>query len=1213
MITDSYIREQGYIYFLTEAPELLQIIEQELFSLEAHNITKVHNLMRATHTLKGGAANVGLELINKISHSLEDVFKSLYNPDIEIDNELRSLLFQAYECLQIALVSEQNQSNVNNDEILQRATSVFVQLQEKLGDAFGADTHIPTSEELGFDIVLSIFETGVTQRLESITEVIQAPSDALTLADILRSHAEIFFGLAESLNLPGFGEIAQTIITALTVNPTQALKIGEVALADLQQARVRVIAGDRIRGGEPSPALQAFTKVTDAITNQTNNLSIGSIDTIVTQSINNNFLKIEFEELYNFLINNEYHKKPLKPAIAKFYLTVIRHLLGWFNHYREIPEQEFSLSILIPNSPPENAINYIENWLKDFWKFLQNQEDSHSLCLYRQGAIINILLAIARFQYSTDSNNQVIRALKSKIDELATEYKKCPPLTAHEKNWIENSKLKELLVSKEISTSTSFQAINPLLETIWGEEEIPSPASQLPSIQAEIETFNLTERPETLNIVKQKVEEIPETIIEVIPEQNIINNIHNLEQTSALPNKKTLHNSSIRVEVEVLQRLNYLAGELLIFQKQGALNDENITELIENLFRYLSKHQANLNKLRELPLKLQNIAPKEHSQNVREVEVEFDSLEMDEYTEFNLVLHEAIEETLQLQETADSLNLLIKQAHQIKDKKQRLVLNMLDSLTTARMLPIGKILNRFPQMIQNLGNVYGKSVELKLIGTEVLIDKAIAEKLYDPLLHLLRNAFDHGIESPQVRCERGKSEQGLIEIRAYNQGSQTLIEIRDDGQGLNLEKIRAKGIELNHLPDNDKATSTEKLFELLFVPGFSTASKVSEISGRGIGLDIVRSQLEALNGSITVQSVPNQGTIFTLKIPFSMTTEQLMIVQAGDAVYALLLDSIEKILLPSAEQIREIEGRKTLYWSTGNDECIVSIRQLSELIQYNSSFNRSSASYRLTSNEIGETIKPVLLLRHNQEILGLEVDQIIGEQELLIRPLGSAIAPPQYIYGCTTLANGTLILVIDGVMLLESKKMQATVEIMPLPVANSFHQKSLPLSGTTMQSQLLLAASDSTNSPTIPINRPLAPTYNTVKVILVVDDAISLRQTLSLTLQKSGYQVLQAQNGMEALEQLQRHPEVSLVISDLEMPRMNGFELLNNVRQNQNLASKPILILTSRSADKHRQLAQALGASAYLTKPYLEHEFLSIIKNLMNGEINNFSNLVMSN
>ncbi|MBF2007730.1 MAG: response regulator [Chlorogloeopsis fritschii C42_A2020_084] len=1196
MITDSYIREQGYLYFLTEAPELLQIIEQELFSLQEYSVTRVHNLI-------------------KIAHSLEDVFKSLYNPDVEIDNELRSLLFQAYECLQLALVSEQNQSNVNSDEILQRATTVFVQLQEKLGDAFGADTHIPTSEELGFDIVLSIFETGVTQRLESIAEVIQAPSDTLELADTLRSHAEIFLGLAESLNLPGFGEIAQTIITALTVNPTQALKIAEIALADLQQARDKVLAGDRIRGGEPSFALQALTKLKGEIINQTSDLSVELTDEIATQSINNNFLKIEFEEFYNFLTDSKYRKKPLKQGTAKFYLTVIRSLLGWFNHHRDIPEKEFSLSILIPNSLPENAINYIESWLKDFWEFLPNQDDSHSLCLYRQGAILNILLAISRFKYSNDSNNQVIETLKSKIDKLAKEYKQCPPLTEQEKNWIDNPKLKELRVIKEISASASLQAINPLLEAIWGEEEISTPTNQLLTTEPEIETLNLTnltEHIEPLNVVQQETEATPEAIIEVVPEPNIIKNINNPEQTSSLPNKKSPQNSSVRVDVEALQRLNYLAGELLISQKQGALNDENITELIENLFQQLSRHQANLNYLREVPLKMQNIATKENVKNLGAVE--FDSLEMDEYTEFNLVLHEAIEETLQLQETADSLNLLIKQAHQIKDKKQRLVLNMLDSLTTARMLPIGKILNRFPQMIQNLGNVYDKSVELILIGTEVLIDKAIAEKLYDPLLHLLRNAFDHGIESPQVRCERGKSEQGLIEIRAYNQGSQTLIEIRDDGQGLNLEKIRAKGIELNHLPDNDKVTSTEKLFELLFVPGFSTASKVSEISGRGIGLDIVRSQLEALNGSIAVQSVPYQGTKFTLKIPFSMTTEQLMIVQAGDAVYALLLDSIEKILLPNAEQMREFEGKKVLYWSTGKDECMVSIRQLSELMQYNSSFNRSSASsHRLISNNVGEMIKPVLLLRRNREILGVEVDQIIGEQELVIRPLGSAIAPPKYVYGCTTLANGTLILVIDGVTLLESAEMQATVEIMPLPVANSFHQKPLPLSGTTMQSQLLLAASDSTNSPTIPINRPLAPTYNTVKVILVVDDAISLRQTLSLTLQKSGYQVLQAQNGMEALEQLQRHPEVSLVISDLEMPRMNGFELLNNVRQNKNLASKPILILTSRSADKHRQLAQALGASAYLTKPYLEHEFLSIIKNLMNGEINNFSNLVMSN
>ncbi|MFQ4141608.1 hybrid sensor histidine kinase/response regulator [Chlorogloeopsis sp. ULAP02] len=1211
MISDPSIREQGYIYFLTEAPELLQIIEQELFSLEEHSVTKVHNLMRATHTLKGGAANVGLELINKIAHSLEDVFKTLYNPELEIDNELRSLLFQAYECLQIALVSEQNQSNINNDEILQRATSVFALLQEKLGDAFGADTHIPTSEELGFDIVLSIFETGVTQRLESIAEIIKAPSNTLELVEILRSHAEIFLGLAESLNLPGFGEIAQNIITALTVNPKQALKIGKIAFVDLQQARDKVIAGDRIRGGETSSALQALTKVMDEIINQTSDLSVELVDEIVNKSVNNNFLSLELEEFYIFLTNSKSRKKPLKPILAKFYLVVIRYLLGWFNHYREIPEEEFTLSLLIPNSSPENTINYIENWLKDFWEFLPHQDDSYNLCLYRQGAIVNILLAITRFQYSTDTDNQVIQVLKSKVDKLAKEYKQCSPLTAQEKNWINNIKLKNLLVVKEISTSTSSQTINPLLEAIWGKEENANLDSQLLTTEAEIETFHSTEHYEQLNIFEQKTEETSETIIEVIPELNIIKKLQNPEQTSSLQNEKAFHNTSVRVDVKALQRLNYLAGELLIFQKQVALNDENITELIENLFQQLSRHLENLNNLRELPLKTQYIANKEKLQNV--ATVNFDSLEMDEYSEFNLVLHEVLEETLQLQETVDSINLLVKQEHQIKDKKQRLVLSMLDNLVTARMLPLGKILNRFPQMIKNLGNVYGKNVELKLIGTEVLIDKAIAEKLYEPLLHLLRNAFDHGIETPQVRKERGKSEQGLIEICAYHQGNQTLIEVRDDGQGLNLEKIRAKGIELGLLPANN-TTSSEKLLELLFAPGFSTAGKVSEISGRGIGLDIVRSQLEALNGSIAVQSVSDQGTTFTLKLPFSMTTEQLMIVQAGEAVYALLLDSIEKILLPCADQIKELEGRKTLYWNTNNDECIVSIRQLSELMQYNSSLNRSSlSSHRLTINDIGEMNKPVLLLRHNREILGLEVDQIIGEQELVIRPLGSAIAPPKYIYGCTTLANGTLILVIDSVMLLESQEMQATVEIVTLPIVHSLHQKALPLSGITIQSPLLPAASDSTNSSTTTINKSLEPDYKTAKVILVVDDAISLRQTLSLTLQKFGYQVLQAQNGVDALEKLQRHPEVSLVISDLEMPRMNGFELLNNVRQSQNLANKPVLILTSRSADKHRQLAQALGATAYLTKPYLEHEFLSTVNNLINKDIDDFSNVIMSN
>ncbi|NEU73106.1 hybrid sensor histidine kinase/response regulator [Hassallia byssoidea VB512170] len=1211
MITDPSIREQGYIYFLTEAPELLQIIEQELFSLSAGSSTaKVHNLMRATHTIKGGAANVELEVIKTVAHYLEDVFKALYNPDLVIDNELQTLLLQAYECLRLPLTAELNGTSINDEEILQRAASVFAQLQEKLGDAFGAETYIPTSIELGFDIVQSVFEVGVGQRLESMVEIIKDPPDNAELINLLRSQAEVFIGLAESLNLPGFGELAQTILVALEVNPTQARQIGEIAVADLQQAREAVLAGDRDRGGEPSLALQKFTTLADDnlsltdLTDVTNELSDKSSINSPASSFVTTSLRSEIQELYKYFTIPGNNNVLLQPAVAKFYLKVIRYILGWFNHEKDIVEQELSLALLVPKSDVNNPVTYLENWLKEFFDFLQNEEDSQSLSLYRQGVILTIILAVAKYEYKNADSIPLIQTIQNKIINLAKEYKNYPSVTPQEKNWLVHHKLQKLLEIKEISTP--LESTDNALDAIWGEEITPAVVVTTQN-EAETNTYEPSENTDLLTVSQQ---DIPEAIVEVLPDSTTIINSQIEEKPQPTPTKNSRQRSFVRVDVEGLQRLNYLAGELLIYHKRRTLQDEQLTEKIEQLFQQLNRHQTTLNQLRDLPLQLQNFA-RQNRQNF--AAVDFDSLEMDEYTEFNLVLYSALEETLQLQETTESLDLLLRQSVQIHEKKQRLALGIIDNLVEARMLPLGNILERFPQMVQNLGNVYSKIVELKLTGTAVLVDKAIAEKLYDPLLHLVRNAFDHGIEPPEVRRDRQKPEQGVIEIRAYHQGSQTIIEVRDDGQGLNLEKIHHKAIELGLISADDKARGytynpTESvLLELMFAPGFSTAGKVSEISGRGMGLDIVRSQLLALNGSISVQSLPNQGTTFILKIPFSMTTDRLMLVQAGSAVYALLLDSIEKILIPSSEQIKEFEGKKVLHWNTGKDERMVSLRKLSELINYNGSFASGNISQNhITNYDTVVKSNPVLLLRRNQEVLGLEVDQRIGEQELVIRPLGNAIAPPKYVYGCSSLANGTLILVIDSALLLQSGEMQATLDMMTQPTAHLLKKKAFP-SGLTGSTTPLLNLSAASKQPS-----QLAPNNNSLKVILVVDDAISLRQTLSLTLQKSGYQVLQAENGVDALEKLEQHPEIQVVISDLEMPRMNGFELLSNIRQNPKLIKKPVVVLTSRSAEKHRQLAQALGANAYLTKPYLENEFLSTVESLISKDVDNLTQLVMN-
>ncbi|MGF1677071.1 MAG: response regulator [Rivularia sp. (in: cyanobacteria)] len=1225
MITDSSIREQGYLYFLSEAPELLQTIEQELFSLvEERSTNKVHNLMRATHTLKGGAANVELESITKIAHSLEDVFKALYNPEVEIDSYLHSLLLQAFECLQLCLTSEMTGTKIDDDELMQRAASVFAQLQEKLGDAFGAEAHIPTSEELGFDIVLSIFETGVTQRIDSIQELLKNPPATTEIAGFLRTQAEVFTGLSESLNLPGFGQITQAILAALEANPSQALEIAKIANRDLQQARKAVLNGDRERGGEPSQALLAFSQP-GAVNYQdeTEDLSVDSKnESLETESFSMSLRK-EIEQLYDFFTTGNLDNEPLKPKSAKFHLKVIRYILSWFNHELDIPKENLGLHLLIPKDNIEKSMEYVENWLQEFIEFLQDDSDSKNLSLYRIGGILTVLLAVAKFKYYQGNleNYLIIETLQTKIADIAKQYKNYSPVAAKEKNWLDSPKLKKLLEIKKASPTIAVNQDENIVEAIWGEEVSGTPPlhegtyteglSPVNSIihnhgiedtktgfQSDTVVNKLTKSKSLACIDDNEIDgDSCETIIE-FPTNSVTKTENKIEEKSPTTVRNSKLPAFVRVDVESLQRLNYLAGELLIYQKRRTSQDEQLKETIKQLSKKLQKHQQTLEQLQELPIQSQNLV----SRNTLNVAfVDFDSLEMDDYTEFHLGLHEATEQAIQLQEIIESANVIFQQSSQIHEKKQRLTLGIIDNLVEARMLPLGNILNRFPQMVQNLNNVHGKNVKLQLSGGGVLVDKAIAEKLYEPLLHLVRNSYDHGIESAKVRCDRGKSEQGLIEICAYNRGSQTVIEVRDDGGGLNFEKIRAKAIELGFLRqdrqfDQHDSILIEELLDCLFAPGFSTASKVSDISGRGIGLDIVRAQLQALNGSIAVYSQPQQGTTFVLKMPFSMTTEKLMIVQTGGAAYALLLDSIAKILLPSPEQIKQFENKKVLYWNTGKEDRMVNLLNLSDLMQYNRSFNSENILHNQSViNHAEQTVNPILLLRNNDQILGLEIDQIIGEQELVVRPLGQAIAPPKYVYGCSSLANGNLILVIDGTLLPSMSEMQASIDYMVLPSAASLNKKALQMSGEIITSKALLTASKSPNNPQITAENPV----KSPKIVLVVDDAISLRQTISLTLQKYGYQVIQAQNGVEALEKLQHHPQIDLVISDLEMPRMNGFELLSNLRQNSDLANLPVVVLTSRSAEKHRQLAQALGANAYLTKPYLEHEFLSKVEQLV--------------
>ncbi len=950
MTTNYNINDETRNLFLIEAPELLENIERDLYSLsEDRSPAKVHNLLRMTHTLKGSAACAGLETIKTVAHYLEDVFRTLYNPAVEIDSELEALLFQIYECLRLPLTAELTGNTIDEADILNRAAAVFAGLQGKLGDFFNDEVVMPTSAELGFDITQSIFSTGVSKRLNQLAAALENP-ELESIAVLLQEQATVFIGLAESLGLPGFGAIASTTLIALNSRPEEAITIARLALADFKQGQEAVLNGDRSVGGEVSLALQELAR--------------------------------------------EGNQSGLESEI--------------------LPDPAFLDQLLGGDVEEPMAIANSEYW--DFGE--------EYLGVSMDGVFGSLLEAQNEIIAPTESDKEAIYSPDQTDDSV--------------KSSTEHSK-----------------------------ESLAAPSTQ------------------------------------------------------------------IRVELAKLQRLNYLSGEMLTNQNRHVAADEKIQEIIYLLQQQLEQHQKNLNRIREYWSDLM-VDPQTTPAT---------ALPADTYNEFQPLLDSAWDDTVQIAETIEEVNLFSLSSSQILEKQQRLLTNVRDDLLSAQMLPLGEIFNRFHRVVQQLVTGHKKQAQLEIKGTEVLVDKAIAEKLYDPLLHLVRNAFDHGLESAEARSMAGKSEIGEISIQAYQQERWTAIAVSDDGKGLDFEKIGDRALEFNLIaPEQAQSITEDKLIDLLFTPGFTTASQVSDLSGRGIGLDVVRTQIEALQGTITVRSQAQQGTTFLLQIPISLKIAKVLVIEVGDRVCGFVTEAVEQIILPLPDQIKQWHNGQKVCQLAGNGQ-IVPIRKLSTILQFGENL--------LVSEQL-----PVLLVRQGTELVGLEVDRVLGEQELVIKPVGKLITPPNYVLGCCVLADGRLSLMLDSTALID---------------------------------QL----------PTVVINKEISFESDRKSQILLIDDSVTVRHNLAVMLQKAGYQVLQASDGTEAIALYNLHPTINLIISDVEMPGMNGFKFLSHRLQDSVLQQIPVVMLTSRSSEKYQQIALELGANAYLTKPYIDGEVLKAVTNLI--------------
>ncbi len=537
----------------------------------------------------------------------------------------------------------------------------------------------------------------------------------------------------------------------------------------------------------------------------------------------------------------------------------------------------------------------------------------------------------------------------------------------------------------------------------------------------------------------------------------------------------------------------------------------------------------------------------------------FDLLEMDSYSELHILSREIMDSVVQLQEVSSDLETALTDTESTERELGRASRQMQIAIEQARMRMLSETLGKFPRLLRDLSLAHGKQVELVLRGSSTLVERSVLEFLEDPLLHLIRNAFDHGIETPEARVAAGKPPKGKIEIAAGYRGNQTVITVSDDGNGIDFAKLRDRALQMG-LEESDLDNSTEaELLELIFEAGFSTSERVTELSGRGVGMDVVRSNLNFIGGNIRIETEAGQGTTFILTVPVSLSIARVLLFESNNLQMAILTSAVEEILLVEDITIYTVANQEVIDWEGYS----VPLLKLSDRLH----FARPQIQIETENRPIVD--EPlVLIVAHNNVPFGLQVSRYWGEQEVTIRNVQSLIPMPTGFMGCAILGGGKLVPLVDIDNLLD----WAIID------ADAPPSKTLSL----------------------PSERKDRRT-----TILVVDDSINVRRFLAMTLEKSGYRVEQAKDGHEAMEKLRKlqtlskDSRVSAVICDIEMPRLDGFGFLVQSRSDDHCKDIPVVMLTSRSGAKHRDLAMRLGASAYFAKPFKDNELLQTLSQLV--------------
>jgi two-component system chemotaxis sensor kinase CheA len=576
----------------------------------------------------------------------------------------------------------------------------------------------------------------------------------------------------------------------------------------------------------------------------------------------------------------------------------------------------------------------------------------------------------------------------------------------------------------------------------------------------------------------------------------------------------------VRVRVDRLDRMLNLAGELMVGQQ------------------VLANHAEELATLRQIA--------RRHARAVQELEAELERLR------FSVGQRHAINQRLAtVQGIASQLQRIVqRQADHIGrhiGQSDLLVRDLEQEVMAARLIPIATIYAGLPRIVRDIAEGTGKPARIELRGETVELDRKVLELLQDPLLHLVRNAMDHGLETPSERAAAGKPEAGNIVVSAEALGGEVRVTISDDGRGMDPARLRERAVRLGMLRAEAAARlSDPEALDLIFLPGFSTAAMVTDISGRGVGMDVVRSNISELSGQVLVESQLGRGTRIVLTLPLTLVTTRVLLVRVGKASFAMPASSCQGTIWVQRDQLRSIEGQPTLAHVGGD----VVVRPMAELLGLaaETPFGRGDR-------------KPAVLMGSPQRLMALLVDALLDEREAVVKPLGPILARQRSYSGAIQLGDGSLVLLLNPLTLIQS-------------------------AGSTRPS--------SASAAPAPRRRPR---------LLVCDDSFTTRELIRSILLSAGYDVTSAVDGADALDKLRAQP-YDLVVSDVEMPRVDGFQLTARIRSDLAMHELPVVLITSLASEEHRRRGLEAGAQAYIVKSQFDQgSLLEVIQQLLGPEL----------